>query len=126
MKPSKAGVRRKSPNRRHHATNSSDRAASAALQRRTPDPSREFCKRLYRDGEWAERGEVTLDAAAKIIGVHKMTVLRMIKRGDIKGRQPCPEAPWVIKDDDVAAFAVSTRTKHPVTPNPDQATFDFQ
>ncbi len=80
----------------------------------------------YRDGEWAERGELTLDAAAKIIGVHKMTVLRMIKRGDIKGRQPCPEAPWVIKDDDVAAFAASTRTKRPVTLNPDQATFDFQ
>ena len=45
----------------------------------------------YRDGEWAERGEITLEAAAEIIGVHKMTALRMIKRGDIKGRQPCPK-----------------------------------
>src|SRR5882762_7770551 len=68
----------------------------------------------YRDGEWAERGEITLDAAAKIIGVHKMTALRMIKRGDINGRQPCPEAPWVIKADDVAAFAAKTPTR-PVT-----------
>ncbi len=80
----------------------------------------------YRDGEWAERGEITLDAAAKIIGVHKMTALRMIKRGDIKGRQPCPEAPWVINADDVAAFAAKTPPKRPVTPNPAQATFDFQ
>ena len=80
----------------------------------------------YRDGEWAERGEITLDAAAKIIGVHKMTALRMIKRGDINGRQPCPEAPWVIKADDVAAFAAKTPTKRPVTPNPDQAIFNFQ
>ena len=60
---------------------------------------------VYRDGEWAERGEITLETAAKIIGVHKMTALRMIKRGDIKGRQPCPEAPWVINAADIAAFA---------------------
>ena len=37
----------------------------------------------YRDGEWAERGEITLDAAAEIIGVCKMTALRMIRRGDV-------------------------------------------
>jgi hypothetical protein len=80
----------------------------------------------YRDGEWAERGEITLEAAAEIIGVHKMTALRMIKRGDIKGRQPCPEAPWVINADDVAAFAAKTPPKRPVTPNPAQASFDFQ
>jgi hypothetical protein len=41
---------------------------------------------LYRDGEWAERGEITLDAAAQIIGVAKMTALCMIRRGDVKGR----------------------------------------
>jgi DNA invertase Pin-like site-specific DNA recombinase len=80
----------------------------------------------YRDGEWAERGEITLEAAAEIIGVHKMTALRMIKRGDIKGRQPCPEAPWVINADDVAAFAAKTPPKRPVTPNPAQASLDFQ
>jgi hypothetical protein len=55
-----------------------------------------------------------------------MTALRMIKRGDIKGRQPCPEAPWVINANDVAAFAAKTPPKRPVTPNPAQATFDFQ
>jgi len=35
----------------------------------------------YRDGEWAERGKITLDAAAEIIGVCKMTALRMLRRG---------------------------------------------
>jgi len=30
----------------------------------------------YRDGELAERGEITLDAAAEMIGVCKMTALR--------------------------------------------------
>ena len=61
--------------------------------------------RCYRDGEWAERGEITLEAAAKIIGVCNMTALRMLRRGDIKGRQACPGAPWVIKAEDLAGFA---------------------
>jgi hypothetical protein len=30
-----------------------------------------------------------------------MTALRMIKRGDLNGRQLCRGAPWVIKADDV-------------------------
>jgi DNA invertase Pin-like site-specific DNA recombinase len=37
----------------------------------------------YRDGEWAERGEITLEAAAKMIGVCNMTALRMLRRGDL-------------------------------------------
>ncbi len=40
---------------------------------------------VFRDGEWAERGEITLEAAAKLIGVGNMTALRMLRRGDIKG-----------------------------------------
>src|SRR6266568_7840868 len=32
---------------------------------------------VFRDGEWAERGEITLEAAAKLIGVCNMTALRM-------------------------------------------------
>ena len=41
----------------------------------------------------AARGEITLDAAAEIIGVAKMTALRMIRTGDLKGRQVCKGAP---------------------------------
>ena len=81
---------------------------------------------VYRDGERAERGEITLDATAEIIGVCKMTALRMIRRGDIKGRQVCTGAPWVIKAEDVAAFAARKRSSAPVTPNPAQQTFEFQ
>jgi hypothetical protein len=36
--------------------------------------------------EWVERGEITLEAAAKLIGVCNMTALRMLRRGEIKGR----------------------------------------
>jgi hypothetical protein len=42
---------------------------------------------VHRDSESAERGEITLDAAAQIIGVAKMTALRMIRRGELKGWQ---------------------------------------
>jgi DNA invertase Pin-like site-specific DNA recombinase len=81
---------------------------------------------VYRDGERAERGEVTLDAAAEIIGVCKMTALRMIRRGEVKGRQVCTGAPWVIKAEDVAAFVANKRFSAPVTPHRAQPTFDFQ
>ncbi|HZD64211.1 MAG TPA: recombinase family protein [Xanthobacteraceae bacterium] len=81
---------------------------------------------VYRDGERAERGEITLDAAAEIIGVCNMTALRMIRRGDIKGRQVCAGAPWVIKAEDVGAFAARKRSSAPVTPDPAQQTFNFQ
>jgi hypothetical protein len=77
---------------------------------------------VYRPGEWGERGETTLEAAARIIGVIPMTALRMIKRGDLKGQQLCRGAPWVIKAEDVVAF-VGAR---PLTANPAQKSFDFQ
>ena len=60
--------------------------------------------RPVRDGEWAERGEITLEAAAKIVGVCNMTALRMLRRGDIKGGQVCPGAPWVIKAADLTNY----------------------
>ena len=78
---------------------------------------------LFRDGEWAERGEITLEAAAKLIGVCNMTALRMLRRGDIKGRQACAGAPWVIKAEDLAGLA---RGKRPLTQNATQQVFDFQ
>jgi DNA invertase Pin-like site-specific DNA recombinase len=81
---------------------------------------------VYRDGEWADRGEITLDAAAQIIGVAKMTALRMIRRGDLKGRQACKGAPWVIKAEDVAAFGSRSPSTAPVTPNPAQQILEFQ
>ena len=80
----------------------------------------------YRDGEWTERGEITLEAAANIIGTCTMTALRMLRRGDLKGRQVCAGAPWAIKAEDVAAFVARKRSTAPVTSNPDQQTFGFQ
>jgi hypothetical protein len=81
---------------------------------------------VYRPGEWAERGEITLEAAAKVIGVTPMTALRMIRRGDLKGRQLCRGAPWVIRTEDVAVFGGEKRASRSLTANPAQRSFDLQ
>lgn len=82
---------------------------------------------VYRDGEWAERGELTLEAAAQIIGVTAMSALRMIQRGDIKGKQLCKGAPWVIMAEELAPFTPRKRLPGtPPTPNPEQQAFEFQ
>lgn len=56
-------------------------------------PDRQIARRLNRSGKstgygngWSEQpcGEITLDAAAHIIGVAKMPALRMIRRADLK------------------------------------------
>jgi DNA invertase Pin-like site-specific DNA recombinase len=52
---------------------------------------------VHRDGEWAERGEVTLTEAARILDLSPMTVLRQLRAGTIPGEQYCKGAPWVIK-----------------------------
>jgi hypothetical protein len=64
----------------------------------------------YRDGEWAERGEISLEETANIVGVCAMTALRMLRRGDIKGRQVCPGAPWAraVPDETVRSFGGKT------------------
>ena len=80
----------------------------------------------FRTGEWAERGEITLEETAKVVGVCSMTALRMLRRGDIKGRQACPGAPWVIKVADLAGFTGKKGAVRPLTPNATQPVFNFQ
>jgi hypothetical protein len=55
-----------------------------------------------------------------------MTALRMLRRGDIKGRQVCPGAPWVIKIADLAGLDGRKRSNPPLTLNSDQQALDFQ
>lgn len=80
----------------------------------------------FREEEWTERGEITLDEAAKIIGVCNMTALRMLRRGTITGRQVCPGAPWAIKSVDLAGLSKKKLLAPPLTANPDQQTLAFQ
>ena len=60
---------------------------------------------VHRPGEMAERAELTLEEAARRLGVSKMTVLRLISAGTISAQQVCKGAPWAITEADIAALA---------------------
>ena len=79
---------------------------------------------VYRDGEWAERGEVTLTDAATMFNLSPMTVLRQIRAGVIPAEQYCKGAPWVIKrrdiEDPYLIERVKACRKGPSSSNPDQ------
>ena len=85
---------------------------------------------VYRDGERADRGELSLEEAAAALATSKMTVLRLIRSGVIAARQICKGAPWIIErraiDDPAIVTAVRTGRRGSVTPNPDQKAFVFQ
>jgi DNA invertase Pin-like site-specific DNA recombinase len=81
---------------------------------------------VHRESEWAERSEITLEAAAQIIDVSVMTALRMARLGIIKGRQVCRGAPWAFKAADIAAYRAQNAAHRPLTADPAQQRFDFQ
>ncbi len=82
---------------------------------------------VYRDGEMAERGELTLEEAARRLTVSKMTVLRLIGRGAIQARQVCKGAPWAISAAELAGLDARTAlARRPQPENPDQRSFIFQ
>lgn len=84
---------------------------------------------VYREGERAERGELTLDEAAALLGVSPMTVLRSIRSGVIEGHHLCKGAPWVISRQSVEhAKLHSLHRGHQgaLTENADQQTMVFQ
>jgi hypothetical protein len=85
---------------------------------------------VYRDGEWAERGQVTLTEAATMLNLSPMTVLRQIRAGVIPAEQYCKGAPWVIKRRDIEDSILNERVraccKAPSSSNPDQKTLVFQ
>jgi excisionase family DNA binding protein len=85
---------------------------------------------VYREDEWAERGEVTLTEAAKMLHLSPMTVLRQIGAGIIPATQYCKGTPWVIRRQDIEdqhlIERLKTGRKGPPSPNPDQQTIIFQ
>jgi hypothetical protein len=85
---------------------------------------------VYTDGEWAERGEVTLTEAARMLDLSPLAMLRQIRAGIIPAKQYCKGAPWVIKRQDIEdqrrIERLKTGRKGPLSPNPDQQTLGFQ
>jgi DNA invertase Pin-like site-specific DNA recombinase len=60
----------------------------------------------YREGERAERGEVTLAEAAAHLKVSEATVRRLINEQILPANQLCKGAPWVIRADDLGLDSV--------------------
>jgi excisionase family DNA binding protein len=56
---------------------------------------------VYRDGERAERGEVTLDEAAAALTLSQSTIRRLIAEGALPAEQHCKGAPWIIRHADL-------------------------
>jgi excisionase family DNA binding protein len=85
---------------------------------------------IYREGEREERGEMTLEQAAKTLGVCAMTVLRAIRAGVLPAQQLCHGAPWVIRREDLERQAVrdamQSGSVRPLTADPNQISIDFQ
>ena len=82
---------------------------------------------VYRSGEMAERGELTLTDAAERLGISKMTVLRLISAGTIEATQVCKGAPWAIPEARVDALCnTDLRNDGPRTTDPNQEQMNFQ
>jgi excisionase family DNA binding protein len=81
---------------------------------------------VYRPGEMAERGELTLEEAAERLGVSKMTVLRLIGSGAVTARQVCKGAPWAVPAAQLEILDPRVPSARPITAIPGQATLDFQ
>jgi len=81
----------------------------------------------HRPGEMAERGDLTLEEAARRLGVSKMTVLRLISSGTITATQVCKGAPWAVPEAQIAALdGVNPYAGCPRTHDPNQKVMDFQ
>ena len=89
---------------------------------------------VYREGERAERGEATLDEAAKALNVSPATVRRLIADGALPASQHCKGAPYVIlaadlRRPDVAREADARRkrsSQRPPSTNQPDLPLDFQ
>ena len=78
----------------------------------------------HRPGEMAERGELTLEEAARRLDASKMTVLRLISAGAITAKQVCKGAPWAVPEGQIMALAGPVA--RPRTGDPNQKIIQFQ
>ena len=81
---------------------------------------------VFREGELAERGEITLLEAAQRLDVAPMTVHRMVTFGRLQAKQVCRGAPWVLKAADVAEFAKNGGGNRPPPSDAAQQSLYFQ
>jgi excisionase family DNA binding protein len=85
---------------------------------------------VYREGERAERGELTLQEAAQLLSISQTTVRRMINSGMLPASQLCTGAPWIIRQSDlnterVCREASRRRERRPAPGDERQTTLDL-
>ena len=78
---------------------------------------------VYREGERAKRGEVTLDEVAETLKVSRATAYRMVTSGVLPAQQLCAGAPWIIRRVDLELDAVrcdaeARRSRRPISHDP--------
>ncbi len=82
----------------------------------------------YREGERQARGELILAEAAEHLGVDPVVIRRLIRSGILPARQACKGAPWIIRQEALAAPEVRAELarRRPLTPDPNQTSMNFQ
>ena len=82
---------------------------------------------VYRDGERQERGDLTIDEVATMLGVNPTTVLRLIRLKHLTAQQACRNSPWVVHKGDVERYvAASIKPSSPQAGNSNQMALDIQ
>lgn len=85
---------------------------------------------IFRVGERAERGEVTMEEAAVALAVSTSTVRRMVSCGVLPAHQFCKGAPWIIRQEDLGCDEVrrdadARRWRRPPPDDPRQNQLDL-
>jgi excisionase family DNA binding protein len=78
---------------------------------------------VYREGERAERDEITIDEAAETLKVSRATAYRMVTSGVLPAQHLCAGAPWIIRLadlqlDTVRRDAEARRSRRPISHDP--------
>lgn len=82
---------------------------------------------VYAPGEWHERSEMMVEEAAALLNVSTTTVLKWIRAKQLPATQLCPNAPWVLRQNDVRALQAKLADPSPNrTANPAQLALDVQ
>ncbi len=82
----------------------------------------------FLEGERQERGELIPAESAEHIGVDRIVTRRLIRSGILPARQTCKHAPWIIRQEALAAPEVRAELsrRRPLTPAQNQTTLVFQ
>jgi DNA invertase Pin-like site-specific DNA recombinase len=75
---------------------------------------------VHAPGEWRQRAELTLEEAAATLKVSTSTVMKWIRSSRLCATQLCPNAPWVLRQNDVEALR-ATLAENPSRQMPNRA-----